>query len=281
MLPSRRRSLQTTKTPKPAKNKEASKDSGPEQREDPFDSAPTRFEARDVKKAQDTPQLLELYREKTGGKIVTRFPPEPNGYLYVGHAKAMFIDFGYAVKMGGDCILRFDDTTQSVEKTEYVDAIIEMSKWVGHKAGRISYSSVYFDQLFELALELIRRRKAYACHLKSEEMSLGREEMSDSSHRDRSVEENVRRFHDMRNGKYGEGEATLRMKIDMHQGYLVMHDPVAYRVLHMPHLSTGDKRCVYPLYDYTHCILDSLEWGNTDIVRGVLDVAVLGEVGGW
>ncbi|CAN8065953.1 unnamed protein product [Agarophyton chilense] len=233
---------------------------GTEEIADPFEGVPNRFEARGLSSAENTPELLEKHRKATGGKVVTRFPPEPNGYLHVGHAKAMFIDFGYAKKMGGDCILRFDDTNPTVEKTEYIEGIIEMVTWMGHTPVRITYSSEYFEELYDLAVELIKRGKAYVCHQTGDEISKGRKEGTDSPWRDRSVEENIRLFDDMRKAKFAEGEATLRMKIDMNHPNLVMRDPVAYRVIHAPHPHIGDKWCVYPSYDYTHCIVDSLEW---------------------
>lgn len=252
------------KKPKAKKPSEAAAkaavDAAPTVEADPFEGIPSRFEARGLASAENTPELLEKHRVATGGKIITRFPPEPNGYLHVGHAKAMFIDFGYAKKMGGQCILRFDDTNPTVEKTEYIKAILAMVKWMGHEPMKITYSSNYFEQLFDLAVELIRRGKAYVCHQTGDEVSRDRKEGIESPWRNRSIEENIRQFHDMRKGKYGEGEATLRMKIDMKSANLVMRDPVAYRVLHSPHPHVGDKWCIYPSYDYTHCIVDSLEW---------------------
>lgn len=247
-----------TKPPKPVKretNEEMAMDEN-----DPFEGIPNRFDARVLASAENTPELLKKHRAATGGKVVCRFPPEPNGYLHIGHAKAMFIDFGYAKKMGGDCILRFDDTNPTVEKTEYIDTITEMVAWMGHKPAKITYSSDYFGQLYDLAVELIKRGKAYVCHQTGDEMSRDRKDGIESPYRNRSVEENLRLFTDMRKGKYGEGEATLRMKIDMQNPNLVMRDPVAYRVLHTSHPHVGDKWCVYPSYDYTHCIVDSLEW---------------------
>lgn len=252
------------KKPKAPKQANASKEAGKvaveEKEVDPFEGIPSRFDARDLSSAENTPELLEKHRKATGGKIVTRFPPEPNGYLHVGHAKAMFIDFGYAKKMGGDCILRFDDTNPTVEKTEYIETIKEMVSWMGHKPAKITFSSDYFEQLFDLAVELIKRGKAYVCHQTGDEISRDRKDGVESPWRNRPLEENLRLFADMRKGKYGEGEATLRMKIDMQHANLVMRDPVAYRVLHSPHPHVGDKWCVYPSYDYTHCIVDSLEW---------------------
>eukprot|EP00178_Gracilaria_changii_P003504 TRINITY_DN151_c0_g2_i12.p1 TRINITY_DN151_c0_g2~~TRINITY_DN151_c0_g2_i12.p1 ORF type:complete len:784 (+),score=125.94 TRINITY_DN151_c0_g2_i12:2967-5318(+) len=253
--PPKVKKLKTKKAPVAKKAEQ-----GTEEIADPFEGVPNRFEARGLSSAENTPELLEKHRKATGGKVVTRFPPEPNGYLHVGHAKAMFIDFGYAKKMAGECILRFDDTNPTVEKTEYIEAIIEMVKWMGHEPVRITYSSDYFEELYNLAVELIKRGKAYVCHQTGDEISKGRKDGAASPWRDRSVDENVRLFEDMRKGKYAEGDATLRMKIDMNHPNLVMRDPVAYRVIHAPHPHVGDKWCVYPSYDYTHCIVDSLEW---------------------
>jgi glutaminyl-tRNA synthetase len=228
--------------------------------EDPFVGIPSSFIARDLKSAQNSAELLERRRAATGGKVVCRFPPEPNGYLHIGHAKAMFIDFGYAAKTSGETILRFDDTNPVAEKEEYVDSIIDMVEWMGHKPVRVTYSSDYFMELYELAKELIRRGKAYVCHQTGDKIKTGRENMIESPFRKRSIEENLKLFDDMRKGKYGEGEAILRMKIDMKSVNSVMRDPIAYRVLHSPHARTGDEWCIYPSYDYTHCIVDSLEW---------------------
>lgn len=228
--------------------------------DDPFAGIPSTFIARDLKSAQNTPELLEKRRIASGGKVICRFPPEPNGYLHIGHAKAMFIDFGFAAKAEGETILRFDDTNPVAEKDEYVDSIIDMVHWMDHKPVRVTYSSNYFEELHELAKELIRRGKAYVCHQTGVEIKAGREHMTESPFRNRSVEENLSLFDDMRKGKYAEGEAILRMKIDMKSVNSVMRDPIAYRVLHSPHARTGDKWCIYPSYDYTHCIVDSLEW---------------------
>eukprot|EP00177_Eucheuma_denticulatum_P006236 GFKZ01011376.1.p1 GENE.GFKZ01011376.1~~GFKZ01011376.1.p1 ORF type:complete len:787 (-),score=112.62 GFKZ01011376.1:589-2949(-) len=253
--------VKKTKAPKQVSQpKEVSKVVVEEKEADPFEGIPSRFDARDLSSAENTPDLLQKHHEATGGKIVTRFPPEPNGYLHIGHAKAMFIDFGYAKKMSGNCILRFDDTNPTVEKREYIEAIKEMVSWMGHEPTKITFSSDYFEQLYDLAVELIKRGKAYVCHQTGDEISRDRKDGVESPWRNRPMEENLRLFADMRKGKYGEGEATLRMKIDMQHANLVMRDPVAYRVLHSPHPHVGDKWCVYPSYDYTHCIVDSLEW---------------------
>lgn len=248
------------KKTKPKKAPVVAKAAVNEEERDPFEGIPNKFEARGLASAENTPELLEKHRIATGGKVVCRFPPEPNGYLHVGHSKAMFIDFGYAKKMNGHCVLRFDDTNPVAEKTEYIDAIKEMVKWMGHEPWKITFSSDYFEELYDLAVELIKRGKAYVCHQTGDEISRDRKEGVESPFRNRAVEENLKLFTDMRNGKFGEGEATLRMKIDMKHANLVMRDPVAYRVLHAEHPHVGDKWCVYPSYDYTHCIVDSLEW---------------------
>ena len=235
-------------------------DEGKEEPVDPFEGIPSNMTGRALDSLMNSPALMEKHKKATGGKIITRFPPEPNGYLHVGHAKAMFLDFGYARKMNGECILRFDDTNPVTEKTEYIDSIVETVKWMGHSPTRITYSSDYFTELYQLGKELIRRGKAYVCHQSSEEMKRDRETKTESPWRDRDSGESLRLFEDMKKGKYGEGEATLRMKIDMKSANPVMRDPIAYRVKHAPHPRTGDTWCIYPSYDYTHCIVDSLEW---------------------
>jgi glutaminyl-tRNA synthetase len=242
----------------PVVTPEASEAGAPE--DDPFAGIPAAFHARDVASAENTPELLAKRSAATDGKIVCRFPPEPNGYLHVGHAKAMFVDFGFAQKTGGYTILRFDDTNPVAEKTEYIDSILDIVSWLGHTPARITYSSDYFEELYDLAVELIRRDKAYVCHQTGEDIRKGREFMVDSPYRGRPVEESLALFADMRKGVYAEGEAILRMKIDMKAVNPVMRDPIAYRVLHSPHARTGDTWCIYPSYDYTHCIVDSLEW---------------------
>jgi len=208
---------------------------------------------------QNTPKLLKDHLSTTGGKIVTRFPPEPNGYLHIGHAKAMHLDFGYAKKNGGKCYLRFDDTNPEKENQEYIDSIIDSVKWLGHEPCEITYSSQYFDQLYDLAIELIKRGFAYVCQQTGAEMKQGRELMTDSPYRNRSVEENLQLFDDMRKGKFEEGKAVLRMKGDMKHPNPCMRDLVAYRIKYHHHPVSGDKWCIYPSYDYTHCLVDSIE----------------------
>jgi glutaminyl-tRNA synthetase len=206
------------------------------------------------------PKLLEAHLASTGGMVVTRFPPEPNGFLHIGHAKAMNLNFGYAKKMGGKCYLRFDDTNPEAETKEYIDSIIDTVRWLGNEPVEITYASDQFDKLYDLAVELIKRGKAYVCHQKPEEYrgSLTSEKRR-SPWRDRSVEENLKLFADMRDGKYKEGEATLRMKMDLESSNPCMWDLVAYRVKYHAHPHVGDKWCIYPSYDFTHCLNDSIE----------------------
>ncbi|GAM21997.1 hypothetical protein SAMD00019534_051720 [Acytostelium subglobosum LB1] len=208
---------------------------------------------------QETPDLLAKHLKETGGMVVTRFPPEPNGYLHIGHAKAMHLSFSYAKKNGGKCYLRFDDTNPEKESQEYIDSIIENVGWLGHKPCDTTYSSHYFDQLYDLAIELIKRGYAYVCHQTPKELSECRQNMTDSPYRNRSVEENLALFEDMKKGKYEEGKATLRMKGDMKHPNPCMRDLIAYRIKYHPHPVSGDKWVIYPSYDYTHCLVDSIE----------------------
>ncbi|NLG50931.1 MAG: glutamine--tRNA ligase/YqeY domain fusion protein [Chloroflexi bacterium] len=199
-----------------------------------------------------------------GGRVHTRFPPEPNGYLHIGHAKAICIDFGIAEQYGGLCNLRMDDTNPMKESTEYVEAIQRDVRWLGFDWGdRLFYASDYYDQLYAFAEELIKKGKAYVDDLSAEEIREYRGTLTEpgrnSPYRDRSVEENLDLFRRMRDGEFEEGSRVLRAKIDMASPNIVLRDPVLYRILKMPHYRTGDKWCIYPMYDFTHCISDSLE----------------------
>lgn len=199
-----------------------------------------------------------------GGKVITRFPPEPNGYLHIGHAKSICINFGLAEEFGGHCNLRFDDTNPTKEEQEYVDAIKEDVRWLGFDWGdREYYASDYFDQLYEFAIQLIKDGKAYVDHLSPEEIRQYRgtltEPGKESPYRNRTVEENLELFERMRKGEFKEGECVLRAKIDMASPNLNMRDPVMYRILHVPHHRTGDKWCIYPTYDWAHGQSDSIE----------------------
>lgn len=196
-------------------------------------------------------------------KVQTRFPPEPNGYLHIGHAKAICIDFGTAEKYGGVCNLRLDDTNPTKEDTEYVDAIIEDIKWLGFKIENVYYASDYFDKILDCAIELIKQGKAYVCDLTPEEINAYRgtftEPGKNSPYRDRSVEENLDLFNRMIAGEFPTGSKVLRAKIDMASPNMNMRDPIIYRVLHAEHHRTGNKWCVYPMYDFAHPISDAAE----------------------
>lgn len=207
-----------------------------------------------------------INEELVEGKVTevhTRFPPEPNGYLHIGHAKSLCLNFGIAEKYGGKCNLFFDDTNPSKEKTEFVDAIKADIEWLGFKWHEIHYASDFFDIIYELAVKLIKDGKAYVCDLSAEEIRSTRgtltEPGTESPYRNRSIEENLRLFTEMKEGKYADGEKVLRAKIDMASPNINMRDPVIYRVLHAIHHRTGDKWCIYPMYDYAHPICDSMQ----------------------
>ncbi len=225
--------------------------------------------------SKDTPQARDFIRQridadlaadKIKGRVVTRFPPEPNGYLHIGHAKSACLNFGIAEEYGGVCTLRFDDTNPSKESTEYVESIKEDVRWLGFDWGdRLRHASDYFEQLYEFALKLIKKDKAYVDSLSGDEIreyrgtltSPGRE----SPHRGRSIDENLDLFQRMRNGEFENSAHVLRAKIDMASGNLNLRDPVMYRIMHTPHPMTGDDWCIYPMYDFTH--------GQSDYIEGV------------
>jgi glutaminyl-tRNA synthetase len=196
--------------------------------------------------------------------IVTRFPPEPNGFLHIGHAKSICLNFGVAQEHNAVCHLRFDDTNPDKESTDYVEAIQRDVRWLGFDWGEhLYYASDYFDHLYDFAVELIRRGKAYVCHLTGEEMRAFRGTLTEpgreSPYRNRSVEENLELFEHMRSGAMAEGACVLRAKIDMASPNIVLRDPVLYRILKSTHHRTGDRWCIYPMYDFTHCLSDMLE----------------------
>src|SRR5437764_8828452 len=205
----------------------------------------------------------DLENNKYGGRVQTRFPPEPNGYLHIGHAKAICLDFGLADEFGGHTNLRFDDTNPEKEDVEYVDSIMEDVKWLGFHWDGLFYASDYFGQLYEWAIKLIKDRKAYVDDLSAEEIRKHRgtltEPGKDSPYRNRPVEENVNLFERMRAGEFPDGSRVLRAKIDMASPNLNMRDPVMYRILHAEHHRTGDQWCIYPMYDFAHGQSDSLE----------------------
>ena len=208
--------------------------------------------------------IRDLETNKFAGRVQTRFPPEPNGYLHLGHAKSICLNFGLATEFGGKTNLRFDDTNPEKEEQEYVDSIIRDVRWLGFDwEGRMFYASDYFDQLYEWAVQLIKAGKAYVDDLSAEEIRRSRgtlrEPGANSPHRNRSVEENLHLFERMRKGEFPDGSRTLRAKIDMASPNLNMRDPVMYRILHAEHHRTGNKWCIYPLYDFAHGQSDSIE----------------------
>lgn len=202
-------------------------------------------------------------REKGLTHIQTRFPPEPNGYLHIGHAKALAIDFSMAEKFGGTCNLRFDDTNPTKEDEEYVDAIMDDIRWMGFHWDQVFFGSDYFDTCYELAVKLIKKGVAYVCDLSKDELREYRGTLTEpgrnSPWRDRSVEENLDLFERMKNGEFPDGSRTLRAKIDMAAPNINMRDPAMYRIIHMAHHHTGDKWCIYPMYDFAHPIQDAIE----------------------
>jgi glutaminyl-tRNA synthetase len=200
---------------------------------------------------------------KHDGRVQTRFPPEPNGYLHIGHAKAICLDFGLAAEFGGKCNLRFDDTNPSKEETEYVHAIMDDVQWLGFQWDGLYYASDYFQQLYDWAIQLIKAEKAYVCDLSADEIREYRGTLTEpgreSPFRNRSVEENLDLFERMKNGEFPDGSRTLRARIDMSSPNLMLRDPVMYRILHMAHHRTGNAWCIYPMYDYAHGQSDSIE----------------------
>ena len=197
-------------------------------------------------------------------KVVTRFPPEPNGYLHIGHAKSILLNYGLAQKYNGKFNLRFDDTNPTKEKVEFVESIKKDVEWLGADyEDRLFFASNYFDQMYEAAVTLIKKGKAYVCDLSAEEIREYRgtlkEPGKESPYRNRSVEENLELFEKMKNGEFADGEKVLRAKIDMAAGNINMRDPILYRVAHMTHHNTGDKWCIYPMYDFAHPIEDAIE----------------------
>ena len=211
-------------------------------------------------------QIIEkdLEDKKYGDRpIITRFPPEPNGYLHIGHAKSICLNFSTAMKYGGLCNLRYDDTNPVKEDIEYIDSIEADVRWLGFNWNKRLWASDYFDTMYEAACELIIKGKAYVCQLTPEEMKEYRgtltEPGKESPYRNRSVEENMKLFQEMKEGKYADGEMVLRAKIDMASPNINMRDPIIYRIAHATHHNTGDKWCIYPMYDFAHPIEDAIE----------------------
>lgn len=214
------------------------------------------FIEQEIEKDMQLPKLA-------GMNVQTRFPPEPNGYLHIGHAKSICLNFGLALKYGGKCNLRFDDTNPSKEEQEYVDSIQEDVRWLGFQWDAIYYASDYFDQLYDWAVQLIKAGHAYVCDLTSEQTREYRGSLTapgkNSPFRERTVAENLELFEAMRDGKFPDGARTLRAKIDMASPNINLRDPVMYRILRAHHHRTGDKWCIYPMYDWAHGQSDSLE----------------------
>ena len=208
-------------------------------------------------------EIIEQDIRDKGPRVKTRFPPEPNGYLHIGHAKALCIDFGMAERYGGSCNLRFDDTNPTKEDVEYVEAIKQDIEWLGFHWDRLLFGSSYFDRCYELAVQLIRKGLAYVDDLSKDEMREYRGTLTEpgknSPYRDRSVEENLGLFERMKNGEFEDGAKTLRAKIDMASPNMNMRDPALYRIKHVSHHQTGDKWCIYPMYDFAHPIQDAIE----------------------
>jgi len=227
----------------------------------------------DIKSASDKPESLDFIRAvvtedvrngKNGGRVHTRFPPEPNGFLHIGHAKAFCLDFGIAEEFGGKCNLRMDDTNPLKEETKYVEAIQRDIKWIGFDwEDRLFYASNYFDQLYEWAIQMIKQGDAFVCDLSADQIASYRggwnEPGKESPYRNRTIEENLDLFERMRDGEFPDGSKTLRAKIGMSSGNMNMRDPVMYRILRATHHNTGDKWCIYPTYDWTHGQSDSIE----------------------
>ena len=233
----------------------------------------------------------DLETKKYGDKVCTRFPPEPNGYLHIGHAKSICLNFSTAAKYGGKCNLRYDDTNPVKEDVEYVDSIEEDVRWLGFQWDKRLWASDYFDTMYEAAVELIKKGKAFVCDLNGDEIKEYRgtlkEPGKESPYRNRSVEENLRLFEEMKEGKYKDGEKVLRAKIDMASPNINMRDPIIYRIAHVSHHNTKDKWCIYPMYDFAHPIEDAIEGITHSICtlefedhRPLYDW-VLKEVGWW
>ena len=207
--------------------------------------------------------IEDLKTNKFGGRVQTRFPPEPNGYLHIGHAKSTYLNFGLAAEFGGKTNLRFDDTNPEKEETEYVESIIKDVQWLGWQWDGLYYASDYFDQLYAWAVQLVKAGKAYVCDLSAEQIRQYRGTLTqpgkDSPYRNRSVAENLELFERMRAGEFTDGSRTLRAKIDMASPNLNLRDPIMYRILHASHHRTGDKWCIYPMYDFAHGESDSIE----------------------
>lgn len=221
---------------------------------DPLHKAGENYKSEGYVVTHNTQRLLKEHLQRTGGQVRTRFPPEPNGLLHIGHAKAININFAYAKAFDGVCNLRFDDTNPEKEEKKFFEGIEQMVRWLGYTPAEITYSSDNFDQLYKWAIVLIEKGKAFVCHQTVDEMR--GQDQKPSPWRNRPIHESLQLFQDMKNGKLDEGEATLRLKLTLEEGKM---DPVAYRIKYCHHERSHDKWCIYPTYDYTHCLCDSIE----------------------
>jgi glutaminyl-tRNA synthetase len=215
--------------------------------------------AKDLAEALNTPEIFKAHKERTKGKVITRFPPEPNGHLHIGHCKAIRFNFKIAEDYNGYTYLRFDDTNPAKEKQEYIDNIIDGVKWLGYTPYEITYASDYFGRIYDVAVELISIGKAFVCFLSQADAKEYRESKRPSPWRDSSVEENMKQFQLMKAGFYSEGECVLRAKIDYTSSHTTLQDPPIYRIKHVGHPHVKDKWCIYPLYDFTHSLCDNFE----------------------
>ena len=234
---------------------------------------------RPVPGCTNTAELTKEHVAFTKGKPFFRFPPEPNGFLHIGHAKSMNLNFGGAKAYGGFCYLRYDDTNPETEEQVYIDAIEEMARWMGWAPDAITFTSDHFQTLYDFAIKLIKKGKAYVDHSTSEMIRKQREEKTNSPWRDRPIDESLKLFEYMRQGRYAEGEATLRLKMDMQADNPNLRDVIAYRVKYHAHPHVGDKWCIYPSYDYTHCIIDAIE--NIDYSLCTLEFEIRRESYFW
>ena len=263
--PAKKEEEKKPKETKEAKDQESKekKDAQPSEEEAQKEAAKKfkleKLVARDLGESLNPPDILEAHKKRTGGAVVTRFPPEPNGYLHIGHAKSIRFNFKAASDYGGYTYLRYDDTNPEKEAQEYIDSIKDMVEWLGYKPKYVTHASDNFQRIYDTALELIRRGKAFVCKLSKEDNKALREAGEPSPFRDSSVETNLAEFARMTRGFYDEGEAVLRAKIDPKHKNPNMRDPAIYRVKFVPHPHVGSKWCVYPLYDFVHSLCDSFE----------------------
>lgn len=245
--------------PAPKQEKPAAAPAQDEEPEMDFQGIVARFPTPQDNAMNNSPEIQAEHLKITDGKFMTRFPPEPNGWIHIGHAKAMYLDFGLAAEKKGLCYMRFDDTNPAKEKDEFIEGIKKDVKWMGFSWWKITHTSDYFHQLYEYAVRLIKEGKAYVCHQTKEEVAASRKTREPSPWRDRPIEESLREFELMRCGFFAPSEATLRLKMDLTSNNPNMYDQVAYRIVYRPHPRTNDEWCIYPTYDYSHCMIDSLE----------------------